>query len=127
MPTTTEIRASAVKAAGFTGKAAAALLLNETTDDQFRIALAEAKDIQVIAQMVAPRFEADGDAVAADVIAAGISLKDFRSGTVNALAEADQHIDTSRRLGVNDVFAQRSAQIDAHNAARRDTQRGKNV
>jgi hypothetical protein len=125
------MRGRAVYAAGFSGPAAHRLILNGATTAQFDAALKEACEMRSIVRMCAPQLAftgVDPEAGIDDTIRRGIPLADLRKQLIDLLAEhdADTHTETARRLpasGVSaqttDVYAQRTAQIDAQNAAQR--------
>lgn len=112
-------QARAAYAAGFTGAAAAALVLRGTTPAQFTAALAEAREIRGVARICASGTGVDIDTAVNDAVIKGIPLATVRKDIIDLMARQDEdsHIDTSPRAAAAgktaDVYAQRAAQIDA--------------
>lgn len=108
----------AVRAAGWTGRAAQRLVIDPraATKQGFNALLQEAAEIKSLAEMAAPQLKnagySDIDRWANDVVAKGEPIKTFRNDILNALAEADVHTDNippSRSSG--DPYEQRRKQV----------------
>ena len=89
----------AVRAAGWTGRAAQRLVIDPraATKQGFNALLQEAAEIKSLAEMATPQLAAAGysdiDQWTDEVVAKGESIKTFRNDILIALAEADVHTD----------------------------------
>lgn len=123
------VRARAVYAAGFTGKAAILLALNGDSKSAFEKSLANAKVISTLVKMAAPSL-ADTFEVETSIsqaITRAVPLSQVRADLVQMMAEQDEatHTDTSRTVAANKdmhgagIYAERTAQIDALKGGKR--------
>lgn len=111
------------EAAGWTGAALQRLVIDPraATEKGFRDLLTEANGIRALVKIVAPDMRAlgyDTDSALSDFIAKGYSIERIRNDTARVMAEENEAtaIDTTRRAraSIDDPYAARAAQIDAH-------------